>query len=67
MLARQLNTADVVIENFRLGVMENWGLGPEEIKITNPKLVYARISGYGQIASYPEMAQIRAWLTIPGG
>jgi len=52
-LARQLiDTADVVIENFRPGVMENWGLGPEEIKTTNPKLVYARISGYGQNGPY---------------
>ena len=52
-LARQLiDTADVVIENFRPGVMEAWGLGPEEIKTTNPKLVYARISGYGQTGPY---------------
>jgi crotonobetainyl-CoA:carnitine CoA-transferase CaiB-like acyl-CoA transferase len=56
-LARQLiDTADVVIENFRPGVMEAWGLGPEEIKITNPKLVYARISGYGQTGPYSSKA-----------
>ena len=48
-LVKQLiNSADVVIENFRPGVVEKWGLGPEEFKATNPKLVYARISGYGQ-------------------
>ncbi len=52
-IARQLiNTADVVIENFRPGVMEAWGLGPEDIKKTNPKIVYARISGYGQTGPY---------------
>lgn len=52
-IARQLiDSADVVIENFRPGVMENWGLGPEAIKVTNPKLVYARISGYGQTGPY---------------
>ncbi len=52
-IARQLiDSADVVIENFRPGVMENWGLGPDEIKKSNPKLVYARISGYGQTGPY---------------
>jgi len=52
-IARQLiDSADVVIENFRPGVMEGWGLGPEKIKQTNPKCVYARISGYGQTGPY---------------
>ena len=45
-------TADVVIENFRPGVMEDWGLGPNDIKKDNPELVYARISGYGQSGPY---------------
>uniref|UniRef100_UPI003F6AC4B0 CaiB/BaiF CoA transferase family protein n=1 Tax=Pseudomaricurvus sp. TaxID=2004510 RepID=UPI003F6AC4B0 len=52
-LARKLmDSADVVIENFRPGVMEKWGLGPEELKSTNPDLVFARISGYGQDGPY---------------
>ena len=52
-LARRLiDSADVVIENFRPGVMEKWGLGPKDVKLTNPKLVYARISGYGQDGPY---------------
>ena len=52
-IAQQLiDTADVVIENFRPGVMESWGLGPEEIKKSNPGIVYARISGYGQTGPY---------------
>ncbi|NQZ08375.1 MAG: CoA transferase [Algicola sp.] len=52
-LARQLiDSADVVIENFRPGVMEKWGLGPKDVKLSNPKLVYARISGYGQDGPY---------------
>lgn len=56
-IARQLiDTADVVIENFRPGVMEAWGLGPDDIKKTNPKLVYARISGYGQTGPYASKA-----------
>jgi crotonobetainyl-CoA:carnitine CoA-transferase CaiB-like acyl-CoA transferase len=52
-LAKQLiATADVVVENFRPGVMEKWGLGPDQFKETNPKLVYARISGFGQTGPY---------------
>jgi crotonobetainyl-CoA:carnitine CoA-transferase CaiB-like acyl-CoA transferase len=49
---RLIDTADVVIENFRPGVMESWGLGPATVKATNPGLVYARISGYGQTGPY---------------
>ena len=52
-LVRELiNSADVVIENFRPGVVEAWGLGPNEFKRSNPGLVYARISGYGQYGPY---------------
>jgi len=52
-LARRLiDGADVVVENFRPGVMENWGLGPDIFKESNPGLVYARISGYGQDGPY---------------
>jgi crotonobetainyl-CoA:carnitine CoA-transferase CaiB-like acyl-CoA transferase len=52
-LVRQLiEKADVVIENFRPGVVEKWGLGPEDFRTSNPGLVYARISGYGQDGPY---------------
>mgnify|MGYP001825470851 FL=1 len=47
-----IDTADVVVENFRPGLMEKWGLGPEQMKQRNPGLVYARISGYGQTGPY---------------
>jgi len=47
-----INGANVVIENFRPGVVERWGLGPDEFKQSNPGLVYARISGYGQTGPY---------------
>jgi len=47
-----LDTADVLVENFRPGAMEAWGLGPEVVKARNPGLVYARISGYGQTGPY---------------
>lgn len=45
---RLLDGADVLVENFRPGQMEKWGLGPEVVKARNPGLVYTRISGYGQ-------------------
>jgi len=52
-LVRQLiDKADVVIENFRPGVVEKWGLGPNDFSDSNPGLVYARISGYGQDGPY---------------
>ncbi|MEM1154203.1 MAG: CaiB/BaiF CoA-transferase family protein [Pseudomonadota bacterium] len=47
-----LDTADVVVENFRPGLMEKWDMGPEQMKVSNPGLVYARISGYGQSGPY---------------
>ncbi len=54
-LARRLAAvSDVLIENFRPGTMERWGLGPEALKAANPGLIYARISGYGQDGPYAE-------------
>ena len=48
-LARALALrSDVLIENFRPGTMEKWGLGPDELRAGNPALVYTRVSGYGQ-------------------
>ncbi len=47
-----LDSADVLVENFRPGAMEEWGLGPEVVKARNPRLVYTRISGYGQTGPY---------------
>eukprot|EP00644_Phytophthora_capsici_P006775 jgi/Phyca11/42063/gw1.8.137.1 len=44
--------SDVLIENFRPGRMEKWGLGPDNFEKTNPKLVYTRISGFGQDGPY---------------
>src|SRR5215469_15833415 len=48
-LARQ---ADVVLESFRPGVMERLGLGYEQLKEINPRIVYCAISGYGQDGPY---------------
>src|SRR5690606_4444174 len=52
-LVKQLATqSDVLVENFRPGTMEAWGLGPDDIKALNADLIYARISGYGQTGPY---------------
>ncbi len=52
-IVRQLAAeADVLIENFRPGAMEGWGLGPDELLALNPRLVMLRISGYGQTGPY---------------
>ncbi|HZV93936.1 MAG TPA: CoA transferase [Caldimonas sp.] len=52
-IARRLVAeADVLIENFRPGTLEGWGLGPEALLALNPRLVMLRISGYGQTGPY---------------
>jgi formyl-CoA transferase len=48
LLLRLVDTADVLVESFRPGTMEKWGLGPEVLAERNPGLVVARVSGYGQ-------------------
>lgn len=55
-IARQLIAeADVLIENFRPGTLEGWGMGWEELQKLNPGLVMLRISGYGQTGPYRDM------------
>jgi len=52
-VVRQLaGEADVLIENFRPGAMEGWGLAPEDLLEHNPRLIVLRISGYGQNGPY---------------
>jgi formyl-CoA transferase len=52
-IVRRLATeSDVLIENFRPGAMEGWGLGPDELLRLNPRLIMLRISGYGQTGPY---------------
>lgn len=52
-IVRQLaQEADVLIENFRPGAMEDWGLGPDALLKLNPRLIMLRISGYGQSGPY---------------
>jgi len=49
---RLVAEADIVIENFRPGAMEKWGLGFEALHAINPKLIMLRVSGYGQTGPY---------------
>jgi crotonobetainyl-CoA:carnitine CoA-transferase CaiB-like acyl-CoA transferase len=49
-------TADVVVESFRPGTLERWGLGFEELRKVNRRLVLVRISGFGQTGPYRERA-----------
>lgn len=52
-LARELALkSDVLVENFRPGTLEKWGLGPADLWPGNPGLIYGRISGYGQNGPY---------------
>ncbi len=51
---RLIDEADVLVENFKPGVMEAWGLGYEELSRSNPRLVMLRISGYGQSGPYKD-------------
>jgi formyl-CoA transferase len=49
-----IQEADVLIENFRPGTLEGWGLDPEKLLELNPKLIVLRISGYGQTGPYKD-------------
>ncbi len=56
LLLRMIEKADVIIEPFRPGVMEKLGAGPEVAMARNPRLVYARLTGWGQTGPYGPMA-----------
>lgn len=49
---RLVSKADVVVENFRPGTLESWGLGYDALSAVNPKLILVRVSGYGQTGPY---------------
>tara|TARA_B100001146_G_scaffold110033_2_gene97179 strand:+ start:1233 stop:2360 length:1128 start_codon:yes stop_codon:yes gene_type:complete len=54
LLKRLVVEADVLIEGFRPGAMEKWGLGPDDLLAVNPKLVMLRYSGFGQTGPYKD-------------
>jgi crotonobetainyl-CoA:carnitine CoA-transferase CaiB-like acyl-CoA transferase len=52
LMERLVESADVLIENFRPGTLERWNLGPDRLHEINPRLVIARITGFGQFGPY---------------
>jgi formyl-CoA transferase len=59
--------SDVLVENFRPGTLERWQLGPEQLWEANPRLVIARISGYGQTGPYGPRAGFASVAEAMGG
>ncbi len=56
LLVRLVEQADVLIENFRPGTMEKWGLGSDTLMTANPRLIMVRVSGFGQNGPYAARA-----------
>jgi len=56
LLGELVRRADVLVENFRPGTLERWGLGPDRLMEINPRLVILRISGFGQTGPYSDRA-----------
>jgi crotonobetainyl-CoA:carnitine CoA-transferase CaiB-like acyl-CoA transferase len=59
--------ADVALENFSPGTMEKWNIGPDEAMARNPRLIYARVSGYGQTGRYKDRVGFAAAGEAMGG
>ena len=59
--------SDVLVENFRPGTLERWRLGPEQLWEANPRLVIARVSGYGQTGPYGPRAGFASVAEAMGG
>ena len=51
-MKRLVASADAIVENFSPGTVERWGIGPEDLNEANPRLIYVRISGFGQTGPY---------------
>jgi crotonobetainyl-CoA:carnitine CoA-transferase CaiB-like acyl-CoA transferase len=56
LVRKLIATADVLIENFKPGTLEKWGLAPEVLHADNPAMIIARMSGYGQTGPYSDRA-----------
>lgn len=67
LVRRLLKTADVLLENFRPGTLERWGLGPDELWQAHPGLVVTRVSGFGQDGPYAPRAGFGAIGEAMGG
>ncbi|HEY3367309.1 MAG TPA: CoA transferase [Symbiobacteriaceae bacterium] len=64
---RLVQSSDVLVENFKTGTMEKWGLGYAELQAINPRLIYCGISGYGRTGPYAGVAGYDAALQAMGG
>ena len=67
LLLALVERSDVLVENFRPGTLERWQLGPEQLWEANPRLVIARISGYGQTGPYGPRAGFASVAEAMGG
>jgi formyl-CoA transferase len=67
LLLELVRQSDVLVENFRPGTLEKWGVGPEQLWEANPRLVIARISGYGQTGPYAPRAGFASVAEAMGG
>ncbi len=67
LLLRLVEQADVVTENFRPGTLERWNIGYEAMDAVNPRIILARVSGYGQTGPYAERAGFAAVSEAMGG
>jgi crotonobetainyl-CoA:carnitine CoA-transferase CaiB-like acyl-CoA transferase len=64
---RLVQTGDVLVENFKTGTMERWGLGYDALRELNPRLIYAAISGFGRDGPYANVAGYDGALQAFGG
>ncbi|NDV87896.1 CoA transferase [Aurantimonas aggregata] len=67
-IVRELaSSTDIIVENFRVGRMEEWGLGYEDLRAINPRLIMVRVTGFGQTGPYAERAGFAAVCEAMGG
>lgn len=67
LLLSLVKSSDVLLENFRPGTLEKWGIGPEELWSVNPRLIIARVSGYGQKGRYSNLPGFGSVAEAMGG
>jgi crotonobetainyl-CoA:carnitine CoA-transferase CaiB-like acyl-CoA transferase len=67
LLLELVKQSDVVVENFRPGTLERWNLGYDQLVVANPKIILARISGYGQTGPYSPRAGFASVAEAMGG
>jgi formyl-CoA transferase len=67
LLVELVKRTDVLVENFRPGTLERWNIGPDQLLEANPRLVIARVSGYGQTGPYAARAGFASAAEAMGG